>query len=61
MLFDYLIRILGSAQALKDLHASSILAVLETEDHETVQVQARFATDLDKFLRAKTEQLCCTS
>jgi len=60
MLFDYLIRILGSAQALKDLHASSILAVLE-EDHETVQVQARFATDLDKFLRAKTEQLCCTS
>eukprot|EP00434_Breviolum_minutum_P032714 symbB.v1.2.028931.t1/scaffold3114.1/size63281/2 len=42
-------------KALKDLHASSILAVLETEDHETVQVQARFATDLDKFLRAKTE------
>jgi len=41
-------------KALKDLHASSILAVLE-EDHETVQVQARFATDLDKFLRAKTE------
>lgn len=55
MLFD------SNPQALKDLHASSILAVLETEDHETVQVQARFATDLDKFLRAKTEQLCCTS
>jgi len=46
-------------KALKDLHASSILAVLETEEHETVE--ARFATDLTKFLRAKTEYVTSLS
>ena len=53
------IRIPGFAQALKDLHANSILAVLDTEEQDIVE--ARFATDLNTFLRAKTQQLCCTS
>ena len=44
---------------MKEFHASSILEVMEKEDEEA-RIENRFQTDIQKFLKAKTQQLFCT-
>jgi hypothetical protein len=44
---------------MKEFHASSILEVIEKED-EATKIENRFQTDIQKFLKAKPQQLFCT-
>lgn len=47
-------------KAMKEFHASSILEVIEKED-EATKIENRFQTDIQKFLKAKTQYVTSAS